>query len=188
MNLQEIERILNKYYNGESSLEEEAMLMDYFSRNEVPNGLKTIRDQFLYMQSQSKIELPEETERKINEKIESTRIISLFRTRRSRIIAISGVAATILLLITVFMQLNTYTRRFNDTYSDPEVAYTEARKILTFVSGQFNRGTREVGNISKFQTGLKDVSKVDKLNKQMENISRVQDLDDVKMLLTGNKQ
>ena len=179
MNLQEIDKILNKYFNGESSLEEEAMLRDYFSHNEVPNGLKAIRDQFLYMQSQREIEIPVETDGRINEQIDSTRIISLFHTRRARILAISGLAAAIILLVTVFIQLNNYTQKFNDTYSDPKVAYAEARKILTFVSGQFNRGTKEVSNLSKFRTGIEDVSNVDKLNKQFQNISRVQDLDNV---------
>ncbi len=188
MNSQEIEKILLKYYNGESSLEEEAMLRDYFTHNEVPNGMAAIRDQLLYMQSQKEIKAGKDFDREFTNKIESTRVISLFRTRRSKIFAISGLAASVILMIALYIQFNTFTQKMEDTYSDPKVAYAEARRILTFVSGQFNRGTKEVENVSKFQDGMKDIDKVSKLDAQMKNISRVQDLDQVKKFLTGNKQ
>jgi hypothetical protein len=57
-----------------------------------------------------------------------------------------------------------------DTYSDPEVAYTEAMKILYGVSVRMNEGTKALGQLGALQeeTG-KTLSAVEKSASLIEN-------------------
>lgn len=49
MNTEKIKELLEKYFEGETSLEEEQLLRDYFQNQEVPDELKSYRDQFAYL-------------------------------------------------------------------------------------------------------------------------------------------
>lgn len=48
MNTEKIEQLLKKYYDGESSLEEEELLRSFFERENIPDHLKSYREQFTY--------------------------------------------------------------------------------------------------------------------------------------------
>lgn len=49
MKIQEIKILLDKYYNGETTLEEEAALRDYFRRDDIPAQFQRYIPQFRYM-------------------------------------------------------------------------------------------------------------------------------------------
>lgn len=46
MNTEKIEQLLEKYFDGETSLEEEALLRNYFQNRDIPEHLQSYRDQF----------------------------------------------------------------------------------------------------------------------------------------------
>lgn len=48
MNTEKIERLLEKYFEGTSTLQEEAQLREYFRNEDIPDRLKSYRNQFLY--------------------------------------------------------------------------------------------------------------------------------------------
>lgn len=54
MNTERIEQLLEKYFGGETSLEEEKELHEFFQQNEIPNHLKSYADQFSYMNALGK--------------------------------------------------------------------------------------------------------------------------------------
>ncbi|MCK4465557.1 MAG: pyruvate ferredoxin oxidoreductase, partial [Bacteroidales bacterium] len=56
MDLQKIEKLLQKYYNGETSLEEEEVLRTFFSSRDVPDHLEAEKELFSYYYSQSRDE------------------------------------------------------------------------------------------------------------------------------------
>jgi len=55
MNTEKIEKLLDKYFEGETSLEEEHRLREYFRDENVPEHLKTYREQILYAEDFSAI-------------------------------------------------------------------------------------------------------------------------------------
>ena len=57
MNLQKIEKLIKKYEQGNTSLEEEKILMDFFRNEEVPYQLRSYMDLFYFMESSKKEEL-----------------------------------------------------------------------------------------------------------------------------------
>lgn len=56
MNTERIEQLLDKYFEGESSLEEEKELREFFRQEEIPAHLKSYTDQFSYMNTLEKTE------------------------------------------------------------------------------------------------------------------------------------
>lgn len=53
MNTEKIKQLIEKYYEGETSLEEERQLRDYFSKEEVPEELESHTAQFAYYDERS---------------------------------------------------------------------------------------------------------------------------------------
>lgn len=56
MNTEKIEQLLEKYFEGETSLEEEKLLRNHFQNEEVPEHLQSYRDQFGYASELSRAE------------------------------------------------------------------------------------------------------------------------------------
>jgi hypothetical protein len=53
MDTKKIEQLLEKYFEGETSLEEEKMLRNYFATEDIPDHLTSYRDQFRYIKELS---------------------------------------------------------------------------------------------------------------------------------------
>jgi hypothetical protein len=187
MNLQEIEKLLEKYFEGETSLSEEQQLRDFFASGNVPERWKDLKKYFLFING--------EVNRKLNDPDFDARIMSeiqedsqspLLDIRRPWIYWISGVAATALILIAVFVKFDPFSKRFGDTYKDPQVAYTEAKKILFYVSAQFNKGTSKLESVKAYETGLKELKPVTAFSKAGEEVKRLDDVEKVNKMIINN--
>lgn len=156
MNTEEIKQLLEKYYNGESSIDEELILKDYFSREIVPDELELEKDIFIYYSETSAIHLPSEgfSARIINTIDNQEKNHARFRRRRIYR-TVTGIAAGILILAGSYFFF-TYRSEPADTFSDPEIAYNEAMKILYEVSSQLNNGTRELERVGMMQDAVNE--------------------------------
>jgi hypothetical protein len=161
MNLQEIKKLLEKFYEGETTLAEEQQLQEFFARDDIPAGMKVFRDQFRYFSAQKEVSLTDrEFDRRVMEDIMPQKPASLMADRRFRIRVVIGIAAVILLLVGIFTVFDRYSRKIEDSYKDPKVAYIEARKIMLFVSNRLNKGTEQLDKVAKFQTGMNQLKEV----------------------------
>ncbi len=192
MNSEEIKRLLERYYEGATTSEEELLLKKLFSMDNVPPDLRSDRDIFRYYMQLTEIPEPSaDFEKKIISAIESKdKVIGGFKRRRL-IAVISGIAATMLILVgSYFFFINR--SEPHDTYSDPEVAYAETMKILYQVSARLNNGTKALGHLSTLQdetqktmaTVSRSTAKIedkmkplDNLWKAMENVDRTREKD-----------
>ncbi len=83
MDYKYINQLLERYWKGETSLEEEKILRTFFSQDDVPEDLLKFKDLFAYEQIQKKEEvLGEEFERRLeaiidNDETSKTRVYSL---------------------------------------------------------------------------------------------------------------
>ncbi len=174
MNIREIEKSLEKYFNGESSLAEEETLMEFFSGEDVPEHLRSIAPQFRYYQAQQQIKIQDaEFDEKVLERIDKDRILIFPAGKRSKVLWIAGAAASILILVAVFMKLSVYSDKIMDTYSDPAIAYQEARKIVLFVSGKYAKGTEPLSQIAKFDEGMKDMKPLSRFDQGLQEASKI---------------
>ncbi|MEA3480006.1 MAG: hypothetical protein U9R60_17625 [Bacteroidota bacterium] len=180
MSFQTIEKILQKYFEGDTSLQEEEQLKSFFQQDDVPPHLMSLKELFLTYSREKEIEVPDKQfDNDIISRIESEGIISMKRKRRTTIYMISGIAASILILITFFLYINILTKSIEDTFNDPQIAYNEAKNIMLFVSEKLNRGTEPLNNaitkvdqgvdklkaMEKFNDGMKETMPIDKFNR-----------------------
>ena len=151
-----IKSLLERFYNGETTLEEEKQLEDFFRKNTVPEELLADKDLFLSLASSPEdIVIPEHLNQGILEVIDQAER-SEQKTRRISLYSLSGLAAGLLVLISVYVfYLKDNPSSFiagqtmADTYEDPMEAYEEAKRTLAYVSDKFNTGTSELHRVKK---------------------------------------
>jgi hypothetical protein len=165
--VKQIKALLEKFYEGATSSEEEAELRDYFSTEQVPEELQADRELFVCMASAGEpVEVPADL---------NTRIISALseaehaesRSRRIGIYSFSALAAGLLIIFSVYMGfLREDQTRVMTQYAieDPERAYEEAKKALEFVSLKWNDGTAQLGNLQQVNKTMETVSTMNKLS------------------------
>ena len=149
-----IEQLMNAFYNGDTTPEEEALLLDFFNNESLNEKWYADRDMFNALYDSSEITLPEgilerldnavdnhiaETESMQNE-IQNKHIS--FNTKRRKIFtAISSAAAIALLCIGLHFAIKKpQSQLIADTYTNPEDAAIAAEKALMFVSSNLNKG------------------------------------------------
>ena len=151
MKIMEIDRLLEKYYNGQSSEKEELKLRRFFESENIPEGYETEKAIFRFFSENELVPQPsEEFENNLISAIDSVERNNSVQIYRSRLFIYSGIAAGLLLLIGSYFFL-IYKNEPKDTFSNPEIAYAETSKILYGVSSAFNHGTQQLVRVSKLE-------------------------------------
>jgi hypothetical protein len=187
MNEEELKRLIEKYYNGESTEEEESILRDYFRKNNIPEGYEAEKLIFSYYTESA--ELPEPSldfEARILAGIDASQIKRGSQKIKKYLLPLLSTAAGLLILAGSYFF---FTKRAEsrDTFKDPEIAYAETIKILRDVSSQLNHNAQvlePVGKMSEFtRKSFKSINKstgiVEKNLKNLDYLQRAIDLSHV---------
>ena len=143
MELANIEKLLEKYLNAETSISEEKELKNYFLGNEVAPHLEEYKNLFGYF-STSK-----------NERF--TKTIQLKSKKKNW--KWLSVAASIVLLISV------YTGYHKNQEKKAEKVIAETQMALGMLSANLNKGTIAVAQLQKFETTTNKIFKQPKRKK-----------------------
>ncbi|MDR1198878.1 MAG: hypothetical protein LBK94_07720 [Prevotellaceae bacterium] len=101
MNITEINSLLKKFYEGETALEEEKLLQEYFARNnENIENHKAEKYLFANLNLAENIEVPVDLTEKISAKIDAE-IKNIRKYRPAIKLRMTGIAASIALLISI---------------------------------------------------------------------------------------
>lgn len=152
MDSKQIEQLLEKYWNCETSLEEEQQLRAHF-RGEVPESLSEIADLFRYFDVQQKQQVEHSdfdalVKSQIKQHRPEGKIIKMFYNY-GRIAA--GLVVVVAATYFVRQEMRkAYPPEITDTYSDPKLALEETKKALLMISKSFNKAQKEVGKIKVF--------------------------------------
>jgi hypothetical protein len=170
MKREEISRLLEKYYRGETSVEEELSLRIFFEGVDIPGEFEAEKAIFRFYSESAAVPEPSSGfEANILfavDEEEKKRIRSIFR-QKARVI--SGIAAGLLLLIGSYFIFSKVSEP-EDTFSNPEIAYAATVKILYDVSSQLNQGTAQLEKISKFgDAAKKSLSAIDRSAQLIDN-------------------
>lgn len=188
MDLKQIKSLLEKYYNGETSIEEEKILKTYFEGKSVSDELIADRDIFMYNSNEIKVQdsLPDLSEEiwngiKKDQVADNSRITKRINYRLLRI-----AAGFIVLFASYFLLKNeifdhTQTIQYTDTYKSPEEAYQETKKTLLYVSQLLNSGTEHLEPINKMDEGTNKLNPLATFNQGLK------ELDPIKKYSIGDK-
>jgi hypothetical protein len=151
MDSKHIEELLEKYWNCQTSLEEEEQLRAYFKGDGVPERWKETSELFRYFQLQKKDSLTSgdlegEVLRKI--KSESPRgkgVRMVFNIARIAAGLIVVAVATFLVRQEI---RKSYPPEIVDTYSDPKLALEETKKAFLMISKSFGKAQEEAKKIN----------------------------------------
>lgn len=97
-----IETLIERYFDGQTSCEEERLLRQYFNSDNVAQHLKMYRPLFAYIQKEIDAHNGAETHREDETKTENSRVVAKQLSYRNRFLfALCGVAAGLLLIISI---------------------------------------------------------------------------------------
>ncbi|MGE0771130.1 MAG: hypothetical protein AB7K37_05420 [Cyclobacteriaceae bacterium] len=149
----EIEKLLDKYWKCETSLEEEATLRTYFQNHSVPDDWKDTAAMFQYFEAQKQLTL--------NDNAFDDRVRRQMKTTEpkgksvSMVLRVARMAAGIVVLVAAgyFVRQEvrkSYPPEIADTYTDPKIAFEETKKALMMISNGFGKAQRETEKIKIF--------------------------------------
>ncbi len=169
---------LNKYWEGETSLEEEEDLKSLLS--ETIAEFEEEKALFAHFESKKKAELDETFDDELLAKIaaleepKETKVISFksFYQQYSRV-----AAAILVLLVSGMFYINQQQElQPEDTFEDPELAYAEVKKQLLIVSSYLNKGSNtlnELNNLSKATSELEELGNLGQAAEGLELLSEM---------------
>ena len=155
MKREELKELLEKYYDGQTSAEEEERLKKYFSGKDILSGFEAEKEIFSHYTVSENIPVPSvDFEDRIFGNIDDLERKEKNKSVKKRYITVISAAATILLLVgSYFIFFNREVQE--DTFSDPQIAYAETMKILYEVSVKFNKGTEALKSLNNMQDAMK---------------------------------
>jgi len=136
MELAKIENLLEKYFEAETSIQEEATLQEYFAQDEVPEHLIQYKEMFNFFSNSSL----ETSNRTIQLEKESKRTISI------KWLSIAAMLVFFIGIYSVYQQ--------NETEKEEaRLAYMETQKALELISQNLNKGTGAIAQLDNFNKG-----------------------------------
>jgi len=149
MKEEELKRLIEKYYNGETTVEEEHALRDFFSKNNVPDGYEAEKEIFSYYDSSQEIPEPSiDFEARILAGIDASERNAVSQRIRRYFLPLLSAAAGLLILSGSYFFFIKHKEQL-DTFKDPDIAYAETIKILREVSSQLNHGAQVLEPVGK---------------------------------------
>jgi hypothetical protein len=145
----ELNRLLEKYYKGESTEKDEAELRSFFSENNIPEGYEAEKVIFSYYRNTMEVPEPSpDFESGILAGIDEYESKSSSLNLRKFILPLISTAAALLIMAGLYFFFIDRSEPRN-TYSDPEIAYAETMKILMKVSSELNQGAMALEPVAK---------------------------------------
>ena len=180
--LKRIEELLEKYYEGRTSTTEEEELRRFFTKPDVPGHLLAEAGLFRFFEKErypgASRDMEMRLERSVSGQGPGRKGIEMNR----RYYLISGVAAAILILAGIFIDMqirkNSSLVVRKDTYEDPYLAYAEAKRVLYLVSEKMNTAREPLKNFEKLNEGINYMQPVLSFGtgiQYLENFSRIEE-------------
>jgi hypothetical protein len=159
MDSERIHELLNKYWNCETSLEEEKQLQDYFRDQTVPESLKDTASLFRYFDDQKQKNLADVSfDKGVIKKLSPKGRTSSLIFNSMRIAA--GIVVLLVAVWLVRMEVRKTTPvEMTDTYDDPRMAFEETKKALMMISKSFSTAEQQAKKINLFNEAQQELKK-----------------------------
>ena len=147
MELKLVEQLLEKYFQGETTIAEEKQLKAYFSSNDVAPHLAKYQSLFGYFETQKGTQF----EQKLP-----------LQPRKQNTVKWIGIAASFVVLFglaTFYFYPSELKHEDLGTYDNPEEAFEATQKALLMVSEQVNIGMESVIYLEEYEKTKKTIFK-----------------------------
>lgn len=160
MDLHEVEKLLEKYWQCETSLEEEQKLRDFFASGTIPSSHQGAGELFQFLQA--------EKEKTLSKSFESAVTKQLRRRQGGKVIQMIGygnlarIAAGIVVVVAATFLIRqeirkSYPKELQDTYSDPKMAFEETKRALEMISNSFGKAKKEASKMQMLNEAEKKI-------------------------------
>ncbi len=163
MDYKNINNLLEKYWEGESSLQEEETLKQYFNNGNVAPELEQYQSLFQFFKEEQDVMISDDFEKRLFQQIEQEQKVVPAKVRRlSWMTSIRTIAAVgILLMGAVFVFQNIDQPKPDDVWAeyeiqDEEQAIEATKAALALLSGKMKKGSRKA---TKGFSEMKSVTK-----------------------------
>jgi hypothetical protein len=144
--IENINEILEKYWEGETSVEEEKILKQYFTSETVAEEHQTFAPLFRYFDHQEQITYTLPSVEDIRQKVTEDVPVKTLSPFRKYIYAIAAVFTLAVAALVVWQttQPKEEMPLYVQEIEDPEEAYRITMQALAMVSGKLNKGTESI--------------------------------------------
>ena len=186
--------LLEKYFNGETSLQEEQVLKAFFlGTEELPETLQQLKNQFLAFEKSATEQLDESFDQKILEAIGDSplEIEPKVKHRKKQIVrkhpfsyTLSAIAASILILLTIWTTTDLFNRKKASFINEKTaLAYQQTSDVLSILAINFDKGLATTRMAAKpLNTSIKMLKNVEKINKGLEMLQPVSNLQNMEII------
>jgi hypothetical protein len=175
MEYKDLDELLEKFYNGTSSKEDEMEILRLLGKQEL-SGKYT--EEAMLFASVNDDDIPEPDqgfESRIMAGIDDYEKEKEISSLRRRIYLLTSAAAALLILISTWIIAGN--NILKDTYEDPVLAYNETREILRMVSDGINTGRDKLGDLSILDKAGESMSLIhesrDLVNNELEPLKMI---------------
>jgi hypothetical protein len=165
MDSNKIDELLNKYWNCESSLEEEQQLKEYFRGREIPEQWKETAALFRYFEENKKKTLSDVSfDHQVMEKVKSPEKGKVVKLVQNSLRIAAGIAVLMIAIWFVRNEIRTNTiaqnsNQVKDTYDDPKMALEETKKAFLMISKSFGTAEEQAKKINMFNEAQEEIQK-----------------------------
>lgn len=141
MELHKIKSLLEKYFEAETTVKEEALLQDYFSSVHVDSSLEQYRSLFQFFTIEKEIVLTEEK-----------KMITLPRKQNKKklLVTLSSIAAILVLALSVF-QFSNFQKDHRVVEGNHELAMKNTQDLLNMVTGAVSHSKENLMYLREIQ-------------------------------------
>lgn len=160
MDLHEVERLLEKYWQTETTLEEEQKLRGFFTAGDVPPSLKGAADLFAFFQAEKNKALEQNFEPAVTKQLRSRqggKLISMIGYGNMARIA-AGIIVVVAATFFIRQEVRkNYPKEMQDTYTDPQLAFEETKRALQMISNTFGKAKKEASKMQMLNEAEKKI-------------------------------
>lgn len=139
-----IETLLDSYFDGNTSLQEETILKEYFAKKDVPEHLQQYQAMFAYFAQNKKEKAPQNIQVKPKEKTLNFSWLP---------------KVAVVLLLLAFGYFLFLKRQSDAEKKEAQIAFLETQKALKLVSQTLNKGNYAVSYLNEFEISKKKIFK-----------------------------
>ena len=161
MDFKNKEELLRKYWNCETTLEEEKELREYFGGNDIPEQWKETAALFRYFGEAKKKSLNDVAfEQQVLHTVHGPKDSKISRLLYNSMRIAAGLAVVIAATWFIRNEVReTIPQEVVDTYDDPELAFEETKKALLMISKSFGTAEEHARKINMFNEAQEEIQR-----------------------------